>query len=48
MRVPENSGVIFSRVVSSCPKQILFILFKDTTGMYMYFFLDFSLVWKYS
>lgn len=40
MRVQENSGVAFSGVVSSCPNQILFILFVDATGMYMYFFLD--------
>lgn len=44
MHVPENSGVIFSGVVSSCLKQILFILFMDATGMYLYFFLEFMTI----
>lgn len=39
MHVPENSCVIFSGVVFCCPKQILFFLLMDNTGMYMYFLL---------
>lgn len=45
MHVPENSGVVFSGELSSCPKQILFILFMDATGVYMYFFLDFMSIY---